>query len=123
LEAAKRGEPVCNRDGFVAEKVRILEGFHEKCCVAAQWDDASASLFGADGRKWNGYEVGDPWLFMAPRKREGWIAFGIRDNDSVKYGFAVASHVHKTADEARQWLIKVYPTVKNIQLVQVEVEL
>lgn len=74
LEAAKRGEPVCNRDGDIAESVHVLSDFPEECCVAAHFDDGSASLYSIDGRRWLSSSIsGDPWLFMAPRKREGWV--------------------------------------------------
>lgn len=73
LEAAKRGEPVCTRDGT---PVQQLVHFPEGCRV-----NKIAALYGGvintydDQGRYHGYEgsVSARDLFMAPRKRTVWV--------------------------------------------------
>lgn len=69
LEAAKRGEPVCDREGVVALQVEHFPKADAENRVIALWGEGHevCSYSEIGGRH------GCRCLFMAPKKRKGWV--------------------------------------------------
>lgn len=72
LEAALRGEPVCDNKGSIATQVAHFPTADRDFRVAVQWgENGPVGTYTDDGRPYVGSET--HYLFMAPRKRKGWL--------------------------------------------------
>lgn len=100
LEATKRGEPIVCRDGTPAKFIaHVPEAMASQQVVVLVGDIVST-------RPANGTVSGTPHdymndLFMATRKREGWVNVAKFSATGSSYA-ALCSHVYATEDLAKE---------------------